>query len=269
MTRVVQLSDTHLSAAEPVPERWDALAAWLRADPPDLVVHTGDIVRLSPDDATDRDHARRLMDELGCRYVVVPGNHDVGVPLDAADDVLDEAAAYLGLDEIERATDARVAAFVEHWGADRFVEDVPGWRLVGVNAYRLTHPEHEAWVAAAIADRPAGALVGVFVHQPAFDPTDDAWVLPPASAAAFERATADPAVALVTSGHRHTFSLRRDGDLTRVWAPSTHYEGTPDRPHPGTVAVDLEPGVLEYHLRPGTHRVRLRRPWSGHTGPWR
>ena len=77
-TRIVQLSDTHLSARQGVPAQWPSTLAWLRADPPALVVHSGDIVLEDPDDAADRDFARRLLAAIPSDVVVIPGNHDVG-----------------------------------------------------------------------------------------------------------------------------------------------------------------------------------------------
>ena len=60
--RVVQISDTHLSPtrAYAVPNV-RAILAWLAADPPDLVVHTGDVTADDPDDAGEADFARQLL----------------------------------------------------------------------------------------------------------------------------------------------------------------------------------------------------------------
>ena len=103
----------------------------LTDDPPDLVVHTGDIVLEDPDDDADRAFAAGLMVGLPCPYVVIPGNHDVGFYGDEA--------------HLPR----RLEAFTATWGADRFVRDVDGWRLVGVDAYLLGTAEHDRWLAAA------------------------------------------------------------------------------------------------------------------------
>ena len=42
--RVVQITDTHLSARLGVPPQWTSLVDWLADHPADLVVHSGDIV---------------------------------------------------------------------------------------------------------------------------------------------------------------------------------------------------------------------------------
>ena len=78
VVRVVQISDTHLSARAGAPPEWAALVRWLTDDPPDLVVHSGDIVLEDPDDDADRAFAAELMAALPCPWVVIPGNHDVG-----------------------------------------------------------------------------------------------------------------------------------------------------------------------------------------------
>ena len=82
--RVVQLTDTHFSAKDGVPAHWPPTLDWLRQDPPDLVVHSGDIVFEDPDDETDRAFARRLLDDVPGRLRCIPGNHDVGMYGDEA-----------------------------------------------------------------------------------------------------------------------------------------------------------------------------------------
>ena len=76
--RVVQLSDSHLSAASGIPGSVQSLLDWINADPPDLVVHTGDIVWFDPDDTLDRAFARLVLSKLPCPLLSIPGNHDVG-----------------------------------------------------------------------------------------------------------------------------------------------------------------------------------------------
>ena len=83
--RVVQLTDTHFSANDGVPAQWPPTLDWLRQDPPDLVVHSGDIVFEDPDDEADRAFARRLLDDVPVRLACIPGNHDVGRYGDEAD----------------------------------------------------------------------------------------------------------------------------------------------------------------------------------------
>jgi 3',5'-cyclic AMP phosphodiesterase CpdA len=230
--RVVQLSDPHLSARAGVPATWPAVLRWLTRDPPDLVVLSGDLAEEDPDDAADRAFAHEVLGAIPAPTVAIPGNHDVG---------------FYG--EEDRLP-GRVAAFVATWGADRFAHDVGGWRVVGIDAYRLGAPDHDAWFTAAVAtDGP----VLVFVHQPVAGDGDDEWVMAPSARAAFAAATARADVRIVASGHRH----RHHRDGRAVWAPSLTLTG-PDGDLPG----DPRPGCLEHRLAPdGGYDVALVRPW--------
>jgi alkaline phosphatase D len=193
---VLQVTDTHLSAAAGLPKSVRWLLEQIGADPPDLVALTGDIVFENPDDADDRVFARAVFDDLPCPLVVLPGNHDIG---------------FYG-DDGERP--ARLAAFVAAWGTDRFALDAAGWRLVGADAYLLGDPLHDDWLRAAVrVDRP----VVVFIHQPVDDPDRDGWEMPPQAIAAFTAAVDGADVRLVASGHRHRYADRG----RYVWAPST------------------------------------------------
>ncbi|MFR9805236.1 metallophosphoesterase family protein [Pseudonocardia sp. RS010] len=105
--KIVQISDTHLTAAGgPTENAFGLLARHLDEDVrPDLVVHSGDIQLVHPDDADDRAHARELLDLITAPLVVVPGNHDVGMP---------GLGAWAGI----TVTDERVAAHEAAFGPD-------------------------------------------------------------------------------------------------------------------------------------------------------
>ena len=214
----MQLSDTHLSHAAPLPHHMQAALDWIAADPPDLVIHTGDIVWEDPDDDEDRAFARAVMDAIGPPLRVIPGNHDIGT---YGDDLL-------------RAE--RLDRFCATWGDDRFLLDLAGWRLVGVDAYLLGIEEHDEWLKEAVdTDGP----VAVFVHQPITGDPADGWEMPMTARRAFMAATAGADVRLVASGHRHQFADRgRD-----VWAPSTTLRGEPVGP-----GADPRPGIVEHRF---------------------
>lgn len=231
--RVVQITDTHFSSERGTPHQWLPVVEWLHDDPPDLMVHTGDIVLEDPDDVADREFAAQLLAQIRVPYVVIPGNHDIGFYGEDAD------------------RPSRLAAFRATWGDDRFVRDLGGWRLVGIDAYLLGTREHDDWVRAAVAtDRP----VLVFVHQPVADEPADGWEMPVPARGAFERAIDGADVRVVASGHRHCW-LRAGRAL---WAPSLTL--TSDDPVAG---ADPRPGLVEHLLSPtGHHTHRVLRPWD-------
>jgi alkaline phosphatase D len=231
--RVVQITDTHLSPRFGVPVQWVGLVDWLRDNPPDLVVNSGDIVYSDPDDDADRAFARRLHDQLPPPLLCIPGNHDVGFYDEEAD------------------RPRRLETFNATWGGDRFAVDLAGWRLVGANAYLLGTPEHDEWLAAAVGvDRP----VLVFVHQPIRGDPDDEWAMPEAARQAFERAVAGGDVRSIACGHRHRSAVV-DGAL---WAPSLTLVGDTDE----GIEADPRPGFVEFELSAdGRLGHRVRRPW--------
>lgn len=228
----MQLTDTHLSAVAGPPAQWPATVAWLRADPPDLIVHSGDIVLEDPDDDADRAFAGRLLADLPALLLCIPGNHDIG--------------AY-GDDE---RRPARLAAFREQWGDDRFSVDLAGWRVVGVDVYLFGEADHDEWLRQVTH---VAAPVLVFAHQPLSGDPIDGWEMPPAARAAFAATTAGADVRVVASGHRHV-----SGQHGRaVWAPSLTVRGD-DRP-----GFDPRPGLVEHTLGAGgRHHWRVVRPWD-------
>lgn len=231
--RIVQISDTHFSVSRGVPRQWTAVLDWLGDDPPDLLVHTGDIVYEDPDDDADRAFAKHLLDQAPVPYVVIPGNHDIGFYGEEADQP------------------RRLAAFRATWGDDRFVRDVAGWRLVGADVYLLGAPEHDDWLRAALTTR---GPVLAFVHQPLRGEPADEWQMTEAAREAFARAADGADIRVVASGHRHC-SLAAG---RAVWAPSlTLTSGDP------VDGSDPRPGLVEHTLSSnGEHDHRVVRPWD-------
>lgn len=204
----------------------------LEADPPDLLVLTGDIVLADPDDVADREYAHAVLTGVPCPVLAIPGNHDIG---------------FYGEDE---ARPDRVTAFNAMWGSDRFTVDVAGWRLVGANAYLLGDADHDSWLYDAVT---VSTPVAVFIHQPQTggEPRDG-WETPAWARHAFAAATDGADVRLVASGHRHR-SIRRD---RTVWAPSTTILGDPIPD-----GTDPALGAVEYTFRrTGDVDVSIRRP---------
>ena len=233
--RVVQVSDTHLSAAAGEPPQWNALRVWLQADPPDLLVHSGDIVLEDPDNEADRAAARRMFDGLDLPKVFIPGNHDVGF-----------------YDEPQRLV-ARVDAFCRTWGSDRFLRELGSWRVIGINAYLLGHDSavgrgHDEWFAGALRS-PGPTLL--FVHQPPFADRRDGWEMATHAEQAFAAAVEGRDIALIASGHRHCAALRTIGVQRMAWAPSLTIDGGDIESwlaQQGDEGVQPGTGVLEHRL---------------------
>lgn len=62
MFRTVQISDTHLSpTTSQFADNWPPLAAWIAAQRPDLVVHTGDVTIDGAEKEEDLQHRAGLM----------------------------------------------------------------------------------------------------------------------------------------------------------------------------------------------------------------
>ena len=79
--RIAQLTDLHLDPAEPHPHGVDTVAnaraavAALRKQAPDLVLVTGDLA-LHTGSRQAYALCRTVLDDVGCDYLVIPGNHD-------------------------------------------------------------------------------------------------------------------------------------------------------------------------------------------------
>jgi 3',5'-cyclic AMP phosphodiesterase CpdA len=226
--RVVQLSDTHVAEAEGVPAPLAGLLDWIAADPPDLVILTGDIVYQDPDHDADRAFARAVVGALPCPWVAIPGNHDVGF-----------------YDETDHR-DRRLAAFVDTWRADRFALDVAGWRLVGANAYTIGDGAADDWLAGACD---GAQPVALFIHHPLDAEPVDGWEMPGTVRARVAELLDGAPVRVVASGHRHCAVVRdrpggpAAGDAVHVWAPSGHLRGN-NAYHAG----DPSPGAVEHRF---------------------
>src|SRR6185436_15339202 len=124
--RIAQISDTHLSETKPFfVDNFVRVGEALRASKPDLVLNTGDITLNGAAHETDLAAARLLHDALGLALRFLPGNHDLG---DAQ-----ETASH-GEAPIDSGRRAR---YLKHFGPDWWCFDVPGWRVLGINALLL------------------------------------------------------------------------------------------------------------------------------------
>ncbi|WP_439814823.1 metallophosphoesterase family protein [Zavarzinia sp. CC-PAN008] len=221
--RIAQISDTHLSRHKPFfVANFQAIGAGLRADPPDLVLNSGDISLDGENRPEDLAAAASLHDALGLPLRFIPGNHDLGD--DAADTVSEE----------------RRERYRARFGADFWAFDVPGWRVIGLNALLLgstlpAREEQEAFLGQALEEAGARA-VPLFLHKPLFDadPAETAeggrFVNPAPRRRLLSLLGARPP-ALVACGHVHQFRTTEADGVRHVWAPSTAFT-IPDERQP-------------------------------------
>jgi 3',5'-cyclic AMP phosphodiesterase CpdA len=248
--RIIQISDTHLSSGKPhFANNWPPLAAWIAAQHPDLVIHTGDVTVDGADVEEDLRHAAELMRPLGVRLRAVPGNHDVG---DAGH-------------PSQPVTDERLARWRTYFGLDRWVEDVEGIRLIGLDAMLLGsgHPEEAAQAAwlDTVMEHAEGRRIAWFLHRPLFlESPDEAdtgyWSVKPEPRARLIELVRRHSVELVASGHLHRArDFRRDASRY-LWAPASAFLVGPGMKAPpmpgenrlGAVLYRLEGAVLEAEI---------------------
>jgi 3',5'-cyclic AMP phosphodiesterase CpdA len=136
--RIIQISDTHLSPRKShFGDNWAPLAAWIAAERPNLVIHSGDVTVDGADVEEDLRYAAGLMRDLGVPFRVVPGNHDVGDAGHPRQPVDGE----------------RLARWRVHFGPDRWFEDAEGYRLIGLDAMLLGSGDLEETAQAAWLQR--------------------------------------------------------------------------------------------------------------------
>lgn len=253
--RIAQISDTHLSGDKPFfVDNFVRIGEALRADRPDLVLNSGDISLDGASNEGDLAAARALHDGLGLPVRFLPGNHDLG---DCQDGSSPGEAAI---------DDARRARYVAHFGADWWTLDVPGWRLLGINAQLLASDlaaarEQDAAIVGAAATL-GRAKLALFLHRPLFDQAADETeiggrFLNPAPRHALLATLRDAAPALVASGHVHQYRETWSAGARHVWGTSTAYV-IPDRRQPRYGLKEV--GYVEHRLAPdGGHESRLVR----------
>lgn len=218
--RIAQISDTHLSAAHPeFSVNFEVLAAHLRATRPDLVIHTGDVSAHGETGPEDLRYARGRMDGLGLDWLAVPGNHDVG-----NDPALGGATA---------ADATRLAHWREAFGPDRFLRDVPGWRLIGLDTLIMATDLPEAAAQFDVLETAlataGGRSIAIFQHKPLCEERMDEtaltyWPVLPAPRRRMLELLARHPVAFVASGHVHQARDRGVSEgIRQIWAPAVAF----------------------------------------------
>jgi hypothetical protein len=197
---IVQVSDTHLSRSHAYfTDNWRVFVDEMQRLQPDLIVNTGDFSFNGPAVEDDIRFSYEQAEGLGIPYVAIPGNHDVGEPGDNP--------------RLKQPiNDARLDLWNRHFGADRFVREIEGWRLIGINSELLGSglpAEEEKWAFLEAALTGAnGRALGLFTHKPLFRKTLDEGV---------------STWSFVASGHLHRYNRIRHDDTDLIWCPTTAF----------------------------------------------
>jgi 3',5'-cyclic AMP phosphodiesterase CpdA len=219
--RIAQISDAHLSARRPFfQHNWEVLLDHLGEASPDLVVSTGDMTIDGADHESELDFAAAQFQRLGREVLFVPGNHDIG---NSRPDVRGGEILI---------TEERRAAYCRRFGADFWVRDLDGWRLVGLNSM-LPGSELAAEIEQDQLLRDAVATMGerkliVLAHKPLYlaEPQETSVVqgaLYPEHRARWQALLEPANGALMLSGHIHEVKTARWGRIRQIWAPSTAF----------------------------------------------
>lgn len=218
VTRIVHVSDSHLSPTHAYfAMNWAAFRADIEANPPDLLIHGGDLSFNGPVLEADLAYAAAQVAGLGLDWRAVPGNHDIG-----------EAPAFSRLDQ--PVTPARIAAWRRLVGPQWWSHDVGEWRLIGLDTSLMASDLPEEAEQAAFLKDTLGTRdkrpVMVFIHMPPFDrdpadPKKTTSVIPFPARGTFLDTCATGGVKVIACGHLHIYRRVRHRGMEIVWAPPT------------------------------------------------
>ena len=231
VTRVILVSDTHLSPAAPEAQaNWEAVLGYVAMTVPDFVIHLGDLTLDGARDPGQLADGRRQLDRLPVPWHAVPGNHDIGDnpwPGAPPDSIVDTGRHQRWLDVV---------------GADQWSLTTEGWMLLGINAQLLgSGLEAEArqwsWLEDMIGHRRDSQRIALIAHKPvaaadaemAAAPAYRFW--PEPACHRLGRVLAGSPPALVLSGHVHQFRRLRLGGTDHLWVPTT-WAVLPDHAQP-------------------------------------
>jgi 3',5'-cyclic AMP phosphodiesterase CpdA len=246
---VVQVTDTHLSRNRGYfYDNWRVFLADMRANPPDLIVHSGDLSLRGTDDSDDLAFARAELDKLPCPVLVMPGNHDIG-------DTPPDSRLQRPLSD-ERRRNWR--SFVgPEWDYRDLGTGEGGWRIVGVNAQLFDsgfadEVEQMAWLEEVFASA-AGRNLALFLHKPLFyvaadEPALGLSCLFPMGRSKLLALCRSHGVQLIGSGHLHVYRAFAEDGMQMVWAPATAFINSKEKPLPPVEGLQRRAGYIRYRL---------------------
>lgn len=243
MTKVIQISDTHLGRTKDhFAGNWAPLAAWIAQEAPALIVHSGDISVDGADIDDDFAYCRELMADLPAPLLVVPGNHDVGDPFS----------------QWQPPTDERLTRWAGHYGADCWFDDrIEGWRLIGFDTMIMSsgseaEEKQFAWLEEVMAGA-NGRKIAWFCHQPVFIESWDEgsrgyWNVKEAPRARLKAMADKYGLSLVGTGHVHLANHLQIGGTDFVWCPSAAFVCGPA--HQEDLGGEKFLGAVRYDFTP-------------------
>ena len=233
--RIVQVSDTHVSGKRAYfLDNWDLFVAAMRADPPDLIVHSGDLSFDGAGDVDDLAFAAREKARLPKPWLAIPGNHDIG-----------ESAAAIRLQQPTNA--ARREAWKQLFGETAWVRDVGAWRLIGIDTSLMgcgtdTYAAQEEtaqrrFLEEALRTRGERPVL-LFQHMPPYlNDADDAaftsLAVPHAARGWLLQTCQAGGVRAIACGHVHVYRRLEFRGMEIVWAPATSFFNIVERQHAG------------------------------------
>jgi len=227
MPRIIQISDTHLSAHHGFfVENFARVIAAVAEESPHLVVNSGDLSINGAEDDADLRYAAACHARIAAPVAIIPGNHDIG-----------EEPGALHMDQ--PISGARIARYKAVFRTDRFARDVGAWRILGINSLLIAsgldeEGEQFDWFADALASA-KGRPIGLFLHKPFWiESADEApqpeWTVDPQAREAYLDLIEAAGVRFVASGHLHQRRQRDFGGVRHVWGPSTAFPSNTDLP---------------------------------------
>lgn len=253
--RVIQISDTHLSAKRAYAyENWEATLRYIDECQPDLVIHTGDIVLDDPDDLDDIQFGFDQLNRIPVPWKVVPGGHDVG---DSPPDPWQ--GQFLTRERLDR--------YLQVYQSDKWGFAFGDWHFIGLNCQLFESnldEEEEQWDFLRDQLRSAGTKnIALFFHKPPcersfFEDINSVSYIPRISRQQLFSIVQGTNVSLIAVGHRHTYLTYHTQGINVVAAPTTGMIHKGDDP---TRYVGLMVnGCVGYHFHEHGVHYRLIQP---------